>query len=117
MICVQIVKLCFFILKRKLAGNDAFHHLMFLFQEKKTLQTAKMLCTVYGDGTTDESIVCKLRSGNFDLENQEHSYKPAVIDNVQIETVIKNPGHMTWHRTEIQHISNMCIVKHLKNTL
>lgn len=79
--------------------------------KENTVQTAKMLCTVYG--TTDESIVCngftKFRSGNFDLENQEHPYKPAVIDNVQIETVIKNPGYMTLHRAEIQHISHMCI--------
>lgn len=119
MICVQIVKLCFFHIKNEIGGKwclSSFDAL--ILGKENTVQTAKMLCTVYGDGTTDESIVCngftKLRSGNFDLKNQGHSYKPAVIDNVQIETLIKNPDHMTWDRAEIHHISHMCIVKYLK---
>lgn len=61
-----------------------------------------------GAGTL--SVICPLglELGDIDLEDREHSSKPAVIDDDQIDTLIKNnPGHATRDIAEILHVSNM----------
>lgn len=61
------------------------------------------------------SVICPLGS---ELEDREHSSRPAVIDNDQIDTLIKNnPGHATRDIAEILHVSNMRVVRNLKEIL
>lgn len=81
-----------------------------------------MICTVYGVGTIVESTVYKwlvrFMIGNFNLEDQKRSGGPAVVDDDQIEILIKNnTGYGTREIAEIFHISHMIALSHLKNTL
>lgn len=48
---------------------------------KEHCRKGKKICAIYKDDVIDESTVCKwfarFRSGNFDLEDQEYSGRPA----------------------------------------
>lgn len=99
-----------------------FRHLMLFYfrRGRKAVQTAKKICAVYGDcaiakRSTVRKWFARFRSGNFDLEDRERSGRPAVVDDDQIETLIKNnPGHSTRDIAEVLHISHMSVVRHLK---
>lgn len=57
----------------------------------------------------------KFRSGNFDLEDEEHSCRPAIANDGPIEMLIKNnDGKMARESTETPHIFQMSIVKYLE---
>lgn len=57
----------------------------------------------------------KFRNENFDLEDQECSVRPAVINDDRIKMLIKkNNYHMTLDITGILHISCMSVVRHLE---
>lgn len=52
----------------------------------------------------------RFRSRNIDLEEREHSGRPAVIADAQIETLIKiNPGHTTLDIADMLQVSNMML--------
>jgi len=98
-----------------------FRHLMlFYFRKgKNAAQTAKKICIAYGDSAVGESTVRKwftrFRNGNFDLEDRERSGRPAIVDDDQILTLIKNnPRHTTRDIAEKLHISHMSVIRHLK---
>jgi len=72
--------------------------LFYFWKEKNAAQTAKKICieivpygdSGYGDSAVTESIVQKwftrFRNGNFDLEDQERSDRPAVVDDKNLNT-------------------------------
>lgn len=75
-----------------------FHLPSFYFQKeiKKLYKQQKNICAVCRDGVVAESTVClkRLRNGNFDLKEREHSGSPTVVGDDQIEMLIKtNAGH------------------------
>jgi len=100
-----------------------FRYLMlFYFRKgKNAAQTENKICIVYGDHAVAESIIRKwftrFRNGNFDLEDQERSGRPAVVHDDQILTLIKNnPRHTTRDIAEILHIFHMSIYKAFEDT-
>lgn len=67
---------------------------------KKYLYKHQKICAVYGGFTISKDTLCKwlpmFKSGNFDLKVKERPGIPAVVDDNQIEKLIKNnQGHMT----------------------
>lgn len=55
------------------------------------MQTLKRIYAICGDGTIKGFAMFK--NGNFDLEDQEHFGRPAVIDD-QIEILIKDSTYL-----------------------
>lgn len=86
---------------------------------KKYLYKQQTIYTVYGGFAISEDTLCKwlpmFKSGNFDLKVKELPGIPSVVDDNQIEKLIKNnPGHMTGDIAEILHVCQMRIGRHLK---
>lgn len=88
-----------FLLKVNLEKNELhFHFVSF------SLQTAKKISAIYGDGTITENTVHKsfsrLRRNNFDLEDRRDFGRSVVIDGELLKILIrKNPGHTTSQRS------------------
>lgn len=91
-----------------------FCHLMISYLCKQQ----KKLCAIYKDGAIAEihfhRWLARPRSRNLDLEDQECSGRPGVIDD-RVEMLIKNnAGHMTQDTAEIFYFSLMIIGRHLE---
>lgn len=70
-------------LKMKTEENYSFFAIWsFISRKKNTAQTKKNICAIYG------TIAERLRSGNFDLENQEHYDWFVIVGDDQMKMLI-----------------------------
>lgn len=83
-----------------------------IFVQTKKVQTEKMACAIYEQSMFIWFAWFKIK--HFGLENEECSRRPAVIDDCQIQMLIKNnPSHITQDITEMIHRSHS-VVMYLK---
>lgn len=77
------------------------------------------MCVVYGDGTVAESIVrmqfTSFKNRNFDLEDRDHSGSSKVVNDHQIQTLIKNSPDCQ-HET-LRDSPHMSVLRYLKTLL
>lgn len=72
----------------------------------------KKTCILYGDVAISKNTVLKcfvrFRKGHFELENRERLGKPEILDDDQLENLIKNIlGQTTRCITETLHVSHI----------
>lgn len=77
---------------------------------ESAVPTSKTICDVFGDGTTAERVlfVNCLRGSKVEILIWETENVPALVDDEQIETMIKiNSCHTIWNITVILSISDI----------
>lgn len=102
-------------------NKEHFRHVMLFYfrKEKNASQTARKICSVYGEGAVAESTVRKwfvqFRCGNFDVTDKHRSGRPVSVDDENIQSIVENESNCTTRSiaAKIQ-ISPMSVVRHLR---
>lgn len=88
-----------------------------LFLRKEKIRNAVRTTKRPGDCVTDESELLmnrsKFRSRTFDMNDQERSGKPTILDDNPIKTLVKN-NQTTGDLVDMIHISPMSFIRYLK---